>query len=84
MAKGLGVASIETRVPVTADTLFRLGSTTKMFTAAALLQLALDGKVDPGQRMHLGFALAIALPDRVEADEGRARGHGVSSAAARR
>src|SRR5262245_40031443 len=37
LAKGFGVASVETGVPVTADTLFRLGSTTKMFTAAALV-----------------------------------------------
>lgn len=46
LAKGFGVASVETGVPVTADTLFRLGSTTKMFTAAALVQMALDGKID--------------------------------------
>ncbi|HZP83833.1 MAG TPA: serine hydrolase domain-containing protein [Chthonomonadaceae bacterium] len=46
LAKGFGVTSIETGVPVTADTLFRLGSTTKMFTAAALVQMALAGKLD--------------------------------------
>jgi CubicO group peptidase (beta-lactamase class C family) len=46
LVKGLGVASVETGVPVTADTVFRLGSTTKMFTAAAVIQMALDGKVD--------------------------------------
>jgi CubicO group peptidase (beta-lactamase class C family) len=46
LAKGFGVASVETGVPVTADTVFRLGSTTKMFTAAALVQMALDGKID--------------------------------------
>jgi CubicO group peptidase (beta-lactamase class C family) len=46
LAKGLGVASIETGIPVTADTLFRLGSTTKMFTAAVLVQMAVDGKID--------------------------------------
>jgi CubicO group peptidase (beta-lactamase class C family) len=46
LVKVLGVASVETGVPVTADTVFRLGSTTKMFTAAALVQMELDGKVD--------------------------------------
>src|SRR5207249_7089648 len=46
LAKGFGVVSVETGVPVTADTLFRLGSTTKMFTAAALVQMTLDGKID--------------------------------------
>src|SRR6266568_2594571 len=42
LAKGFGVASVETGVPVTTDTLFRLGSTTKMFTAASLVQMALN------------------------------------------
>src|SRR5262245_40527956 len=39
-AKGYGVASVETGAPVTPDMLFRLGSTTKMMTAAALVTLA--------------------------------------------
>ncbi|MBA3242169.1 MAG: beta-lactamase family protein [Acidobacteria bacterium] len=34
-AKGFGAGNIETGAPVTPDTLFRLGSTTKMFTGAA-------------------------------------------------
>src|SRR5437868_8631774 len=46
LAKGYGVASVETGAPVSAQTLFRLGSTTKMFTAAALVGMALDGKID--------------------------------------
>jgi len=44
-AKGFGVASIETSAPVTPDMLFRLGSTTKMFTAAALVTLADEGRI---------------------------------------
>lgn len=32
-AHGLGVANVETSVPVTPDTLFRVGSVTKMLTA---------------------------------------------------
>ncbi len=48
-AKGFGVASVETGAPVTPDMLFRLGSTTKMFTAAALLSLAEEHKVDLNQ-----------------------------------
>ncbi len=44
-AKGLGVAGIETGTPVTPDMLFRLGSTTKMLTAATLVGLAHDGKL---------------------------------------
>jgi CubicO group peptidase (beta-lactamase class C family) len=44
-AKGFGVASVETSAPVTPDMLFRLGSTTKMFTAAALVTLAVREKI---------------------------------------
>jgi CubicO group peptidase (beta-lactamase class C family) len=44
-AKGFGVANIETGAPVTPDMLFRLGSTTKMFTGAALVTLSSQGKL---------------------------------------
>jgi CubicO group peptidase (beta-lactamase class C family) len=37
--RGFGVASLETNEPVTPDTLFRIGSVTKMLTAAAVLTL---------------------------------------------
>lgn len=43
--RGYGVASVETGAPITPDMLFRLGSTTKMFTAAALVGLAVEGKL---------------------------------------
>jgi CubicO group peptidase (beta-lactamase class C family) len=42
-AKGFGVSNVETGAPVTPDMLFRLCSSTKMFTAAALVTLAEDG-----------------------------------------
>ncbi len=45
-AKGYGVADIETGRPVTTRTLFRVGSVTKMVTAATLTQLAADGRLD--------------------------------------
>lgn len=44
--KAYGVASVETGAPATPDMLFRLGSTTKMFTATALALLADQGSVD--------------------------------------
>ena len=44
-AKGFGVASIETQTPVIPEMLFRLGATTRMFTASALLMLAEEGKI---------------------------------------
>jgi CubicO group peptidase (beta-lactamase class C family) len=43
---GYGTSDVETGAPVSPDMLFRLGSTTKMFTAAALVGLAVEGKVD--------------------------------------
>ncbi|HEV7377686.1 MAG TPA: serine hydrolase domain-containing protein [Pyrinomonadaceae bacterium] len=44
-AKGFGVAGVETNASITPDTLFRLGSTTKMFTGAALVRLAEQGRI---------------------------------------
>lgn len=44
-AKGYGVQSVESSEPVTPDTIFRMGSTTKMLTAAALVTLADKGKI---------------------------------------
>ena len=43
---GYGVASADTGAPVTPDMLFRLGSTTKMFTASAVVGLSIEGKLD--------------------------------------
>lgn len=45
-SRGYGVADVETGRAVTERTLFRVGSVTKMVTAAALTQLAADGKLD--------------------------------------
>jgi CubicO group peptidase (beta-lactamase class C family) len=42
---GHGLADIASRAPVTADTVFRIGSITKTFTAIAVLQLAEQGLV---------------------------------------
>jgi CubicO group peptidase (beta-lactamase class C family) len=44
-SKGFGVASVETGGAITSDTLFRLGSTTKMFTGAALVTLFDKGRI---------------------------------------
>jgi serine-type D-Ala-D-Ala carboxypeptidase/endopeptidase len=40
-----GVQDLESRRPVTADTLFRIASMTKAFTALTLLKLRDDGRV---------------------------------------
>jgi CubicO group peptidase (beta-lactamase class C family) len=45
-SKGIGIANIETGETVRPEMLFWHGSTTKMFTAAALVGLAVEGKID--------------------------------------
>ncbi|MEW6206770.1 MAG: serine hydrolase domain-containing protein [Acidobacteriota bacterium] len=45
-SKGFGISNVETGATVTPDMLFRLGSTTKMFTAAALVALSEEGRID--------------------------------------
>ena len=62
-AKGFGVSNVEIGAPVTPDMLFRLGSTTKMFTAAALVTLAEEGKLkldDPMGKYAKGLSPKIA------------------------
>ena len=44
--KAFGVANVETNAEMKPEMLFRLGSTTKMFTAAALLSLAEKNKIN--------------------------------------
>jgi len=43
---GHGLADIAARAPVTEDTVFRIGSITKTFTAVAIMQLSEQGLVD--------------------------------------
>jgi CubicO group peptidase (beta-lactamase class C family) len=43
--KAFGVANVETNAEMQPDMLFRLGSTTKMFTAAALVTLSEKGRI---------------------------------------
>ena len=43
--RGLGVQDIATKTPVTPDTLFRIASMSKAFTALAILKLRDDGKL---------------------------------------
>ena len=44
--KGYGLAEVELQVPVTAETVFRIGSITKQFTAAAVMKLDEAGSLD--------------------------------------
>jgi CubicO group peptidase (beta-lactamase class C family) len=43
---GFGVTSIETEQAVTGDTLFQIGSITKVFTATVIMQLVDEGRLD--------------------------------------
>ena len=43
--KGYGLADVENDVPATAQTVYRIGSITKQFTAAAVMQLVEQGKL---------------------------------------
>jgi hypothetical protein len=45
-ANGYGVLNTETKQPVTRETMFRVGSVTKMFTGAMLAQLEAAGTID--------------------------------------
>lgn len=56
-AEGFGVRSIEDDAPVTSDTLFRIGSTTKPLTALAVLRLVEQGTLD------LDAPITAYLPD---------------------
>jgi D-alanyl-D-alanine carboxypeptidase len=67
LAKGYGYADLAERVPASANTIYRLASITKQFTAAAILHLAEEGKLsledrisdylpdypDPGRRITI-------------------------------
>jgi Beta-lactamase class C and other penicillin binding proteins len=61
-----GVADVATRAPVTPDTVFRIGSLTKTFTAVAIMQLWERGRVDldaPANEYLRTFRLRLMRPD---------------------
>lgn len=56
--KGYGYADVEKKVPATPDTIYRIGSVTKQFTAVAILQLEAAGKLsldDPITKILKGY-----------------------------
>lgn len=62
-AKGYGRANLELAAPVNAKTVFRIGSLTKQFTAAAVLLLAEQGK------LKIDDKLSLYLPSFPRANE---------------
>jgi len=65
--RGFGVTNTDHPLPVDADTLFRIGSTTKTFTATAIMRLVEQGKLDlaaPARSYLPNLALADAAAAR--------------------
>jgi D-alanyl-D-alanine carboxypeptidase len=52
LEEGFGAAEVEHAVPVRADSIFRIGSVTKQFTAAAVLRLAEQGKLSLDEKVQ--------------------------------
>jgi CubicO group peptidase (beta-lactamase class C family) len=57
LKKGFGWANVEEKIPVTPQTVFRIGSITKSFTAVLIMQLVEQGKI------ALADTLAKFMPD---------------------
>jgi CubicO group peptidase (beta-lactamase class C family) len=67
-AKGYGYADVEQRKPVDPErTLFRLGSTSKLFTWTAVMQLVEDGKLDldADVNRYLDFKIPATYPEPI-------------------
>jgi D-alanyl-D-alanine carboxypeptidase len=65
-ARGFGYADVDRRTPVKPDTIFRMASHTKMFTAIAILQLRDAGKLrldDPVSKYLPWFQIKPAADD---------------------
>jgi CubicO group peptidase (beta-lactamase class C family) len=63
---GRGVADITSKTPVTVDTVFRIGSISKTFTALAVMQLVEQGRIgldDPVSDHLRSYRLVPACPD---------------------
>lgn len=52
VARGWGFADLENRVPATERTVYRIGSVTKQFTAVAILQLVMQGRLSLGDTVQ--------------------------------
>jgi CubicO group peptidase (beta-lactamase class C family) len=69
-ARGFGSADLAKKTPVTAETLFHIGSTSKTLAATAVMQLVEEGRVDldaPLSRYVPGFKLKSRFPGQDKA-----------------
>lgn len=65
-ADGFGHADMQRELPATAETLYRVGSVSKLLTATAAMQLAETGKLDidkPLAEVLSGFSIRSRFPD---------------------
>ena len=60
-AQGFGVASAETKAAVSRDTLFQIGSATKMLTAAALMSAHAAKSIDVDAPVSAATSAACSL-----------------------
>lgn len=68
-ARGFGYENLETRAPVTPESLFRIASISKTFTATAVMQLRDAGKLtleNPIEKYLPGFNIGNPFPDAPE------------------
>ena len=65
-AGGIGVQNVTTNAPVTPDSVFRIASMTKSFTAMALMKLREDGKfnLDDAVERHVPELATLAYPTK--------------------
>ena len=64
--KGFGYSNLEKKIPATTQTLYRIASISKTFTATAIMQLRDEGKLrldDPIEKYLPGFNIQNPFPD---------------------
>jgi len=65
-SKGFGYSNLETKKPVSPETIFRIASITKAFTAAAIMQLRDEGRLqldDPVEKYLKWFKIKHRFPE---------------------
>ncbi|MBA3872946.1 MAG: beta-lactamase family protein [Anaerolineae bacterium] len=64
--QGIGVQNVTSQIPVTPDSVFRIASMSKSFTAMALMKLREDGKfqLDDAVERHVPELAGLAYPTR--------------------
>ena len=70
--RGFGVTNVDHPLPVDADTLFRIGSTTKTFTATAMMRLVERGVSIFGTRAQVFAGLRALRRNRRQQGDGAA------------